>query len=734
MSREYLAGLDLDELENDLLESENDLDHLGVDTLQQTQPEPTLEQILNESDDDDDYDTDIDLQATSAVFAESKSSRSQSYASLVEKNGIVCKQATLKMISSQLVNAIERSSAGLPTCLAVASLIAVGTSRGLILLFDSLQVLKLYITTDHRDAISAMSFNNKCDRLLVGNAAGLIFMFDTNSGKCLRQISEAHPSGNSILNLKFTDDSKLACFSDSGGSVFMLEFKRVMGMRTADSVCLFSGSRGEVCDIQPLKFEKFSETLVDKLSSHSASSQQIKKNLNNINTLFNKYSLLAMASFTKIFVVTLRPKLTVLFTHPLTGNAKYLPILNWQFVIFQQNLNSNDLSSQKRFITPILAAARESIIYFFQVNYYQNDNELTTDQTSLSSSHMKQDDEAIQLHFKFSHLQKCEFNFKIYNFTWLNAKTLAILDASEKIHICDIRTSQLLQTISNLSSLELVYNSCFFKSLATGGNVSRALAYAGDNACYQSVQSYLGQMFMLGSKSINLFALQSWSARIDDFVNENSIDLALDLALAMYRGETKALIGLPLEPQMRKEKIQDKIIDLLYLYVQRSMKQDCPQSGKLDELKRHYKQTSSRFVHVCILIDRQDILFENIYSIISSDLLFESFFLESLEEYILNGKLKYVPPLVLKNFIDYYSKNDELLQRLEKCIVNFNIECLDLHTLIQICRNYKLLDGFIYLYNKAFMDYITPFDEILRMIEPENVLLSNTRRWAKDSE
>ena len=330
-----LDDLDLDELDNDLLETDTDFDLLALSSesvhqsmmRKQTitnEAEPTLESILNES---DDYENDEILQSlqtplTTLEITEPNKQRTQSYSNLTEKNGIVCKQAVLKMISSQLVNAIERSAAGLPTSLAIGQLIAVGTSRGLILLFDSLQVLKLYITTEYRDAISAMSFNNKCDRLLVGNAAGYIFMFETSSGKCLRQINDAHPNGNSILNLKFTDDTKLACFSDSGGSVFMLEFKRVMGVRGADAVCLFSGSRGEVCNIEPLKFEKFSETLVDKLSVDSNNTSQIKKNLSNINNLFNKYSLLAMASFTKIIVVTLRPKLTVLFTYPLNGNYK----------------------------------------------------------------------------------------------------------------------------------------------------------------------------------------------------------------------------------------------------------------------------------------------------------------------------------------------------------------------------------------------------------------------------
>lgn len=74
---------------------------------------------------------------------------------------IVYKQAPLKQISAQLIAAIERSDAGLPTTLAVSQLFAIGTSRGLILLFDSQQILKLYITTEHKEAITALTLNNK---------------------------------------------------------------------------------------------------------------------------------------------------------------------------------------------------------------------------------------------------------------------------------------------------------------------------------------------------------------------------------------------------------------------------------------------------------------------------------------------------------------------------------------------------------------------------------------------
>lgn len=110
-------------------------------------------------------------------------------------------------------------------------------------------------------------------------------------------------------------------------------------------------------------------------------SSSLKRNLENINQNFQKYLVLAMVSFTKIFVVTLRPKLTVLFTFPMCGNVKFLPILNWQFVIMQSSLLiyqtkkddcHKDLcySDSKRFVTPILACARESSIIFFQMDFF----------------------------------------------------------------------------------------------------------------------------------------------------------------------------------------------------------------------------------------------------------------------------------------------------------------------------------------------------------------------------
>ena len=58
------------------------------------------------------------------------------------QHGSVLRHVILKMASAQLVSAGDRVDAGMPTSLAAASLIAVGTSHGVVLVFDSRQTLR----------------------------------------------------------------------------------------------------------------------------------------------------------------------------------------------------------------------------------------------------------------------------------------------------------------------------------------------------------------------------------------------------------------------------------------------------------------------------------------------------------------------------------------------------------------------------------------------------------------
>jgi hypothetical protein len=98
----------------------------------------------------------------------------------------------------------ERVNAGLPTAMAATTMIAVGTSHGLVLVFDSAQTLRWCLgeTAQDQGSVASLSFNHDCTRLLAGFARGHILMFDIISGKLLRTMSDVHPPGTAVLHVK----------------------------------------------------------------------------------------------------------------------------------------------------------------------------------------------------------------------------------------------------------------------------------------------------------------------------------------------------------------------------------------------------------------------------------------------------------------------------------------------------------------------------------------------------
>jgi hypothetical protein len=105
--------------------------------------------------------------------------------------------------------------------------------------------------------------------------------------------------GSSILHVQYSDDVNVAFFADSGGSVFELRLKRGLRGAGGSARCIFSGARGEVCTMAPLRVGA---------SASSGSGHPL-----------GEYSILALATISKVIVVTVKPRLKVLLTTPLTG-------------------------------------------------------------------------------------------------------------------------------------------------------------------------------------------------------------------------------------------------------------------------------------------------------------------------------------------------------------------------------------------------------------------------------
>ncbi|XP_060028078.1 vacuolar protein sorting-associated protein 8 homolog isoform X2 [Erinaceus europaeus] len=609
--------IDLDkelEFKNDLID-DKEFDIPQVDTP------PTLESILNETDDEDEsfvledptllnIDT-IDSHSydTSSVASSDSGDRTnlkrkKKLPDSFSLHGSVMRHSLLKGISAQIVSAADKVDAGLPTAIAVSSLIAVGTSHGLALIFDQNQALRLCLGSTsvggQYGAISALSINSDCSRLLCGFAKGQITMWDLASGKLLRSITDAHPPGTAILHIKFTDDPTLAVCNDSGGSVFELTFKRVMGVRTCESRCLFSGSKGEVCCIEPLHSKP-------ELKDHP----------------ITQFSLLAMASLTKILVIGLKPSLKVWMTFPYGRmDPSSVPLLAWHFV------------SVHNYVNPMLAFCRGDVVHFLLVKR----------------------------------------------------------DESGAIHV----TKQ--------KHLHLYYDLINFTALV------------GEKACYQSISSYGGQIFYLGTKSVYVMMLRSWRERVDHLLKQDCLTEALGLAWSFHEGRAKAVVGLSGEASKRKAVVADRMVEILFHCADRALKK-CPEQGKMQVMEQHFQDTVPVIVDYCLLLQRKDLLFSQMYDKLSENSVAKGVFLECLEPYILSDKLVGITPQVMKDLIIHF-QDKSLMDDVEALIVHMDITSLDIQQVVLMCWENRLYDAMIYVYNRGMNEFISPMEKLFRVIAP----------------
>lgn len=59
-------------------------------------------------------------------------------------------------------------------------------------------------------------------------------------------------------------------------------------------------------------------------------------------------------------MVSVRPRLRVLFTHPLEAGPAQVPLLDWQFVVIR-------VGGGVSLVDPVLTFARHNTVYFYQV-------------------------------------------------------------------------------------------------------------------------------------------------------------------------------------------------------------------------------------------------------------------------------------------------------------------------------------------------------------------------------
>lgn len=70
----------------------------------------------------------------------------------------------------------------------------------------------------------------------------------------------------------------------------------------------------------------------------------------------------------------------------------------------------------------------------------------------------------------FTFLKTITLSYGIQSLTWFNPRTIVVIDEHEHLHVLDTRSGDELEDV-DVTDLKLLYQTMFFKSLATGSNV-----------------------------------------------------------------------------------------------------------------------------------------------------------------------------------------------------------------------------------------------------------------------
>ncbi|XP_072564907.1 vacuolar protein sorting-associated protein 8 homolog, partial [Paramormyrops kingsleyae] len=311
--------------------------------------------------------------------------------------------------------------------------------------------------------------------------------------------------------------------------------------------------------------------------------------------------------------------------------------------------------------------------------------------------------------------RQLHLNCDLISLTWINSRTLVLLDSGERLHVVD-RPSQVELETLDLSEVQLVYNSSHFKSLATGGNVSQALALVGERACYQSVCCYGTQIFYLGTKSVHMMTLRNWRERVDYLLQQEKFMEALSLAWSFHEGTAKAVVGLFGDSSKKKSVVADKMVEILLQYAEHSLKR-CPEQGKIQVMEQHFQDMVPVMVEYCLLLQRRDLLFGQIYGRLAENSVARGIFLETLEPYILSERIGCLTAPVMRDLLSHFQENG-MMESVENCLVHMDITSLDIQQVVQTCWENQLYDAMIYVFNSGMNDYISPMEKLFQMIGP----------------
>lgn len=618
----------------------------------------------------------------------------------------------LKKLNSYAFSESGKRNFGSPTCLAVSASIFLGTSKGIILMFDYSQNLKLIIGPGTKAVesgpITALAISADHTTIAGGHSNGSIFTWDTtrpsrpfltiphlDDSQVQNRTVDGHVPEASVIHIGFLGTRHTALVSaDDHGMAFSHLATRGTGPlgRTVKTTRILG--RYPNAPMPPGKTIKPSTVLAFAPLP-----------LGNIECATDKMGLTAMLTPYLLVIVSTTP---VAQTQHKSARPKDVPAhsamtgcLAWFPAVHLKVADSHTGSTISK---AKLAYCWSNVLTVLDVEEIPGDD----------------GDQPPSLRFKARSRWKCEESIAAVQ--WLSRSVLTVLTISQRLIVLEDRTMRMTEAFDLLERY-IYHTDLFSTQLHTlvenldENDVSMHGVVA--DAFYMSFKAYKGRMFLLGFNDVSIGALSNWADRLIATMEHGDYIGAIQLATSYYTGDANKLtVGLPDDTDLRHNMVRDKIMEITSASLKYAFTQRQKHKTTVDD--DHLKQLAETCFVACQTVGNIDFLFEELYDWYS-DADAEGIFLETLEPYILDQTITIVPPTVVKDMVNYYVvKGWE--SRLEEMICHMETATLDLDQLTILCKQHNLYDALTYVWNQALQDYITPMIDLLNLLVP---LMSN---------
>ena len=579
----------------------------------------------------------------------------------------------LSKMSTHLSSTSTQHEAGIPTVICVQGMMTIGTSRGFVLVYDAAQELVMMLGSassgSNWGAVTAIENNHDNTRLLVGYESGTVVRWDLTQGKPLNTITNCYPKGSAVTSVAFTDDHTGALSNDAQGSVYNHSFKRIMGVRTVDNKCLWDGhgKHGQVCLMKVLHMDQFDHP-------HKAAPPQ--------------YPVVALGLLNKILIAFITPELKVaLQVARAETDGAIIPSMAWNCVPVRADDGVGVIAD------PMLAFGWGKTVRFMQVITRKPKGSKEKYPTS------------------FKTLSTYTSAIPVISIRWLSETVIMSMDAQERVHVIDCKRMTLVDIV-DLTRVQLVCNDKFSvqqcKAKLRDPHLPSLKAYD------QTIAGLKGNVYLLGMNSIHMITIMQWGDRIKFLVKQEKFPEALTLTTTFSNNQAMAVAGLPDDRVEAQHACHRQMLQILQRYAEvASSPGFAPRVNDVDGSV--IAEICETILECCLRIREPEFLFGRVYTALSTDKAAREAFLDLLPPLIIDGKLKDVTSVVMKDLSNRLQDTGEV-QTFEDCILQLEISQLDINQAVTVCKKHELLTGLLYVYNRGLHDYTTPLKDLIGVL------------------